>query len=145
MKQKDLENEVRTVIENLIDNDEIASAIWIAEKILTSHRPAEGKDAEWYMLCAYEHLRDTIRRVLRLYKDSESDRVDKQLFLPGMERLQKAYLIERDDEQKIVPIMQITESEMDVKIEQYFTSADGHREHGEQLIRFKDWRFHGKD
>ncbi len=145
MAAKELQEEVRNLIEELITNDEEADSIWIAEKILKGKRPPEGRDKAWFMMCAYEALRHAISQVLRQYKLKEGVGSGDQRSLPGMKRVQRAYLIKRDGNHAMVPIFKITEIEMEEKMVEIHAMGEGCFEHYDELSRFKDWRFHGND
>jgi hypothetical protein len=139
MKQGDLLDEVQAIVDAGIAANRTVPATWLTNEVIESHPDIKGRDVDWYRLCAYEHVRDTVRKVLRQYKGLP-DETPRQIILPGCERLQRAYLVEREGEQTVVPIDQLTEGEITTKIREYERMAAGCIEHAEELRRYQQQR-----
>jgi hypothetical protein len=139
MKQADLIDEIQTIVEVGISANRPTPASWLTNEVVASHPDIKGRDTDWYVLCAYEHVRDTVRQVLRQYKGEEPESPP-QLLLPGFKRLQRAYLVERDGEQSVVPINQLSDREILAKIREYERMAIGCTEHAEELRRYREQR-----
>ncbi len=73
--------------------------------------------------------------VVRRYKPT-AEVPEPQIILPGFERLQKAYSVERNDEPTIVPTAQLTDSEIRVKAVELRAMAAGCYQHADELERF---------
>jgi hypothetical protein len=142
--QADLKAEVSELILSGIEAGQVMPAGWITEAIMEKHPiPVKvlGDHHDFYTLCGFAHVRDTVRQCLRAYKDDTSQEIPEQLKLPGYDDLQKAYLIERDEEQMIVPITQCTEEELNAKIAEYRRMAEGCLHHADELVRYRKEKF----
>src|SRR5712691_5656868 len=74
--ETDLMREVTDEIENCLALDRPVQAAWLTNKIVGSHSRITGDDKEFYTLCAYEHVRDTVRQALRKYRPELEDTPD---------------------------------------------------------------------
>lgn len=136
MTQNDLMNEVQEIIERFISEGKSIAASWVVQAIVKSHPDVSGADANWYILCGYEHARDSVRQVLRRYKPSEEG-PQEQVVLPGFERLQKAYLVDRGNEQTIVPVQDLTDAEIEAKEIELEIMGRGCYQHRDELKRYR--------
>lgn len=132
----DLFTEVRQVIDRALATGLEAPAKWVAQTVLSNHVGIEGEDKDFFVVCANHHVRDTVRAALRRFKPEAGAETDPQLVMPGFDRLQKAYLVERHDEQVVVPIDQLTDAEIDAKAVEYERMAKGCMRHAEELRRY---------
>lgn len=137
--QSDLFVEVCKIIDDTVDKGQQTQASWIATSVITKHPEITGNDSDFYTLCAREHVRDTVRSALRRYKPQAGDS-DPNLVLPGFKRLLKAYPIEREGDQVIVPIDQLSDPELDAKINELRAMGEGCFEHADELTRYKGQR-----
>lgn len=129
----DLEKEVREIVEGGGD-DELPKAL-IVDKILAQKTPES--DADFFGLCARAHTEDAVRRFLNRYRGTaKADIVDPQLILPGFERLQRFYLVERRDAQVLVPVEHLSDAELERKAVDYVAMGDGCHEHARELRRY---------
>jgi hypothetical protein len=69
MAQSDLTAEVQELIAEIIQAHRVQDADWITQVIVSKHSAIQGDDADFYLLCAYKHVRETVRAVLHSYKD----------------------------------------------------------------------------
>ncbi len=129
--QTDLLNEVRELVRAGIERGKVLTASLIADEIIRSHED----DRDFIQLCIAGHVRVAVRKGLGMEfkRDSEPDG---QMLLPGYEHIRRAYLIERDDVQKIVPIEQIADEELEEKIREYRTMGKGCFAHADELERY---------
>lgn len=142
--QVEVISEVNELILIGVKSGRTMAASWIAEEILQKHPHITGEDKDFYILCAISHIRAVVRKCMRTF-DDETERGEfslavGQLTLPGYIRIHKAYLIERDKEQVIVPIADCTAPEIKVKIESFRTMARGCSEHADELERYLEQR-----
>ncbi len=137
--QNDLQTEVDELIRIGIEAGQVMPPSWIVNEIVGRHALIDGDDVDFYRLCAFGHVRDTVRRVLRDFKGDKPE-TPAQLRLPGYEHLQKAYLVEREDEQQIVPLSMCTRDELENKIAEYQSMAAGCLLHADELRRYLDSR-----
>lgn len=136
--EKDLTAEVEAIInarDSAIDTD------WLAEEIMARHSDINGEDADFYILCARHYVKTAVRNVVRRYRLGPDEIIEAQEILPGFERLQRRYHIERGGRSLIVPIEEIGMSEMRTKIQEYESLMDGWRIHIAELRRYFFQRF----
>lgn len=133
--QFDLEQEVKETVEDLVDQGQVVKTDWVTQSIVKQHAGITGDDAEWYQLCAFGHIRYLVRQRLRLFKVTLED-PDDQVVLPGFDRLQNAYLTERDGDHVVVPIGQLTVNEIREKIGELRRMGDGCHRHADELERY---------
>src|SRR6185436_11242062 len=100
----DIEREVRAIIRERIDKGHPTKAEWLTKAVVNRHTAISGEDKEWHQVCAYEHIRNVVRKCVQRYKESPNLDNDPQMTLEGFEHLQKAYLVERKKKQVVVPI-----------------------------------------
>jgi len=144
LKQSDLLHEVQEIIELGLKSGQVMPAAVITQSIVNDHDEIVGADRDFYLLCAYHHVRNSVRAVLRDYRGS-AEHTPAQLKLDGYEYLQKAYLIERglgqETEPTVVPITQCTDAELALKAREYRAMADGCNHHADELDRYRQQRF----
>ena len=140
ISQKQLEEEIGTVIERAIDAKEVVPAMWLAQSVLKEWDRPDCADSDRWELCGYSHVRATVRRVIGKYTDATDLRSEPQLTLEGFDRVQKVYLVKRDGEQCMVPTDQLTADEIGTKISELDTMAEGCKLHADELRRYLDSR-----
>jgi hypothetical protein len=139
MKASDLIKEITAVIEARLAAGDAAAATWVTQEVVAQHSQPEHTDSAWFELCAYEAVRAAVRTVLRRFQPP-AEVADEQIVLPGFERLQKAYLVERESEQQIVRIDQLTSDELDAKADELERIGEGCYQHAKELRRYKKER-----
>ncbi len=136
MIQTDLRAEVEELIHSGIDAGQPMQADWITHAVVERHPDLHGGDKDFYVTCAFGHVRNTVRQCLREWK-GDGPNTPEQLKLPGYEHLQKAYLVDRENEQVIVPLPECTNGELMEKIGEYRRMADGCIKHADELERYR--------
>lgn len=140
MKQSDLEREIRDVVETTLAHGDLPRANWLTHEIVASHHPDGAEFPDFDRLCAYGHVRATLRNVIRRYKTVPDEEVDPQIVLPGFERLQRAYLVEREIEGEVtqipVPLDQMNGEEILAKVSELRRMAAGCEKHALELERY---------
>ena len=113
----------------------------VAARQLADREPIGGGDKEFYLISAWRHLREVavrqVRQVLRRYKAEPEAKTDPQIVMPGFERLQRGYLVDREKESVLVPTDQLTDTELDAKANEYGRMAEGCRLHALELHRYR--------
>lgn len=104
--------------------------------VISRHEQVEGEDKDFYLLCAWGHVRVVVRQVLRRYKGEPEVELDQQIVMPGFKRLQRGYLVERGKESMLVPTDQLKNEELDAKAKEYDQMAEGCRLHALELRRY---------
>lgn len=143
MKQSELIAEIVEMIEAALLEDRVVKTKALTSALLDKHKRIQGFDVPFYLLCAGEHLRDTVAAALRRYKphpDAEEPDPQHPLIFPGYTRLQRAYLVERDGASSVVPVGLMTDRELDDKAREYLTIAAGCSEHADEIRRYQRQR-----
>ena len=136
MTESDVIKEIKTVLQERIENQQPTPAPWLTTVVVEAHADLRGNDADWYKFCAYGYVRNTVRKVVNTYKEISGKRTDEQLLLPGFKRLQKFYALDRGDEAVFVPIAQMSDEEIEEKIREYAAMAVGCKQHAKELQRY---------
>lgn len=142
-----LVHEINTRIDDLQSRGEMIAATWLAHGICAEHNeglaPGREEDAEFFHWCAYTAVRDLVRREInRRGSDTEREYRPAQIMLPGFERehIQDYYLVKRDTEEVMVPIVAMSDDEVRQKIALYQSMAESNMAHAQELDRFLTWR-----
>lgn len=135
----DLTAEIVAIVEARIDRGQRTEASWITHAIMKAHPGIKGDDSDFYTLCAWEHVRSEVRRAVQRYRITEEE-PDRQLVLPGMVRLQRAYLVTQDKKQVVVPLPDLTTEEIESKIAELLSMAAGCQKHADELRRYAEDR-----
>lgn len=138
--ETDLFKEVTGQIETCLSEGRSVHASWLTHAVVGAHPKVEGNDKDFYTLCAYGYVRDAVRHALRRYKPDAEETPDPNIVLPGFERLQKGYLVEREKESVLVPTYQLSDGEIEAKATEYERMAEGCRLHAAELRRYKNKR-----
>ena len=129
-------DEVQQIILDAANSGVIVRKLWLADQIIARHDIA--RDKEFYMRCAHESIGDAIRRALADLRDSPEERdAREQLLMPGYQRLQISYPLERDGETAIVPIDQCSNAELKDKAALYRKLGRGCDLHAEEIDRYR--------
>ncbi len=141
-----LVSEINDRIDAMQAQGEVVAATWIAHGICIEHKAGlveDCDDAEFFQWCAYTAVRDLVRREInRRGSDHEREYRPAQIMLPGFERehIQDYYLVRRDTEEVMVPVVAMTDDEVRQKIALYRSMADSNMAHADELNRFLAWR-----
>lgn len=141
MNDTNLDKEVREFYDSVIDLNGDMSNSWIVTSIVRKHSSIAGEDRGWYEDCAMLAVWDAVNRHVRRMKASEeAPGVEQAELFPGYKRLQRRYVVNRHGEQKIVLVENLTDDEIDAKIQEHEVQSAGHLLHAEELRRFKSER-----
>jgi len=132
--EKDLFDEVQAIVDA---NQCAIKTDWLANSVMSRHSDISGSDKDFYVLCAWAHVKTAVRAVVRRYRPEATEEPDRQIVLPGFDRLQVKYHVERNDESYLVPIDELTDQEIDAKAAEYERMAEGCRLHAAELRRYK--------
>lgn len=137
----DLQNEIAAKVEWLRENNgRTLHPDWITTAVLADHPDVYGEDRAFYARCTRQTVREETRRALNKYKVVADQQADAQLVLPGFTRLQKYYLVDRDQTQVAVRVDDLTDAEIDAKVAELRGMAAGCLEHVDELLRYRDRR-----
>lgn len=138
--QSDLSDEIRRAHQALEkQGDGVAAKSALISLILAAHARINGEDKDFAMLCVQLAVYAGVDKLFREVKAGEKDG-DEGPPIPGFERLQKHYVIQRDGDSCIVPIFAMTDDELEAKAKEHEGMATGHVEHAKELRRFREER-----
>ena len=133
-----LYSDVRDFIQSKLDAGLILRAEWVTAEIIASKAEPECADADFYLICARNHLAEVVKKCIGKY--SAKPTTDEQLKLPGFEHMQKAYQVEREGVRLLVPTDRLTDAELLARAEEYDLMAVGCRAHARELREFVERR-----
>ena len=136
MKETGVTKEIKAVLQERIESQEPTPASWLTTIVVEAHPNLKGADANWYRVCAYGYVRDAVRKLVNASKAISGKEPDQQMLLPGFNRLQKLYAVERQGKPVFVPIDQMSDDEIKEKIREYTAMAVGCEEHVKELKRY---------
>ncbi|MER9937452.1 hypothetical protein [Mesorhizobium sp. M0088] len=131
MSETSVYSEVRKIIADKIAAGEIVIVDWLTHEIVAGKPGIEGTDTEFYRVCAYTHVKDLVKRCVGKY-DARPE-TDRQLTLAGFEHLQVAYTVDREGRVTLVPVDQLSDSEIIGRAKAYDLMAEGCRAHAREL------------
>jgi len=138
--EKDLVNEIKEVIDGMLQQRIEVRAEWLSQSIITRHPGITGQDKDFYVVCAFGHTRSLVRNEIRKHKLTETEDGEDQPKLPGFQYVQERYSIVRDGQPCIVPIEQMTKGEIISKARELEKMQQTVRLHAAELWRYLAWR-----
>jgi hypothetical protein len=136
--------EVRQLIDARLKNGLTVGTALVVSALVENHRKNCPGIDQWFVTRAYEAVRNIVRETVRELDDCANETGDggnPNLRLPGFERLQSWYSIERDGESQIVPVDQLTPDEGAAKVAQLRKFGQGALLHADELERYLAQRF----
>ena len=134
--------EIRTAAEGMLAEGRVVSPTWLTNRIVQNHQDLSGTDALWATTRSYEAVRAAVGKYIRSQRLGEGDAdADRQTVLPGYERLQRHYSVDRDGEQALVPLELLTRSEALSKLQELERMRAGLEIHLNEFRRWFDDRF----
>lgn len=124
---------VRKFVSDKIDAGLAVRHDWIAAEFMGVHCNIDGADAEIYRYCTRLQIQRIATKCIGKYEANEAIAVDEQILLPGFDRLQRAYPVERDGHRITVPIYQLTDDELLTRAAEYDEMARGCRVHAKEI------------
>jgi hypothetical protein len=141
LSQTELIEEVEELLLARIENGLITDPAVLAQDVMEKHPDLRGADSDFYVLCAWNHVRVCIRILLRDHKLTG----EKQSDNPGWgEYIQKAYCVEVNEEPRIIPIDKMSPDQLRAKASELRQMAAGCYKHADELDRFRVSKF-GED
>jgi hypothetical protein len=140
LSQQELLDEIEELVLQRIERNLVTDPVLLAEKIMEHHPLPRNGDVDFYELCAWNHVRYSIRVVLRDHKLTGQE-PSKQLLLPGCAHVQKAYCVEIDEEPRIIPINKMSREQLVRKSAELRAMAAGCIKHADELDRYRIQKF----
>ena len=107
---------------------------WLVHSIIKEQALLAPGPSDFYVLCAYRAIAAAVAKAIRDFRKSESAE-EPQLALPGFERLQTHYQIQRDGP-CIVAIGEMTDRELTTKAGELRRMAEGALQHADELLKY---------
>ena len=125
---------VATVIAKLRENRVacISTAV-VANTILDAHPDIAGSDCDFYRALTFEKLKDEARKLINKMKLKPELEPDRQLVLPGFNRLQQYYSVEADGDPVALRVDLIPDDQLLQKADELQAMGDGCHEHADEL------------
>ena len=97
-------------------------------------------DAEFRRWAAHFTVLKHVEAYFRKFKEREERANDGQPVLEGFKHVQSEYLVPRNGSQRFIRVHDMTDEEFDEKAQQHRAMGQGHFDHADELIRFKEDR-----
>ena len=111
---------------------------WLVKAIIDEQAGSAPNVSDFYVVCAYRAVSAIVGDAIRSFRKSESAE-KAQLALPGFDRLQTHYQIDRDGS-CIVAIGEMTDGEVKEKATELKRMAEGLLRHADELLRYYEDR-----
>jgi hypothetical protein len=138
-KISDLEGEILEKLDVLeaLHPDQDIPASWIAQAVMADHGlRAEADPDGFHHCCSFRTVREYTRRVISQYDGKPTLTPDAQIVMPGYERLQTHYVVDRGGEQTMVRVDRLTSQERRNKAAELRAMGAGCYQHAEELDRY---------
>ena len=140
-----LVREINGNLDTLAESGDRWVASWVANAICNDHEDAlpAGEGSEFWLWNAYRNVREMVRKQINARAGDTAERGHEHQFtFPGFDRdqLQDYYMVDRDGEEVGVPVMDLTDAEVDGKTNMYMAMGAACFAHARELQRFKEWR-----
>lgn len=129
----DVTREIRGMVQDRIDAGVIIRVDWFTTEILAMKDKIEGDDADFYIACGVDSIKDIVKRCIGDYKPKAELVTDAQIVMDGFDHMQKAYTVNRDGEQVLVPVDMLTAEEIEARARELEAMAKGCVAHAREL------------
>lgn len=136
----DVTTEIRRLVQERISGGITIRVEWFTQEILHKKDRIEGDDADFYVACAVDFIKDTVKRCIGEYAPRAATITDKQIVMDGFDHLQKAYTIQRDGEQLLVPVQFLSDAELEARAAEYEAMARGCIAHAKEIRAYSRGR-----
>jgi hypothetical protein len=114
---------------------------FITHEIITKHEPGlarTNEHTEFFKHYAYKgHRKDVGAYIAKVYGDTEDERKQLELVLPGFEHIQRRYVIKRNGEDVAVHPNDMDDQEIDARVRLLKRRGRACLAHADELERFK--------
>lgn len=131
MNDSSIRSEIRKFIADKINAGDNIVVPWLITEILAQKSDIEGNDLPFYLTCTRATVSEIVKSCVQKY--NKADNKDTQIVLPGFEHLQVAYPVERDGQQVLVPVNQLSDDELEQRAKEYDAMARSCRLHAREI------------
>lgn len=114
---------------------------FITHEIITKHEPGlarTNEHTEFFKHYTYKgHRKDVGSYIAKMYGDDDDKQKTLDQFLPGFEHVQRRYVIKRGSEDVAVLVEQMTDDEIDARVQLLKRRGRACLAHADELARFK--------
>lgn len=132
----DVTAEIRSIVSDRINSGVIVRVEWLTTEILSMKSDIEGEDADFYIACGVDFIKDTVKRVVGDYRPKASATTDAQIVMDGFDHMQRAYTVDRDRETVLVPVHLLSDVEIEGRALELEAMAKGCILHARELREF---------
>ena len=129
----DVTREIRKIVTDRINDGQTIRAEWLTTEILATKSQIEGDDADFYIACAIDFIKDTAKGCIGLYATKSAVVSDAQIIMPGFDHMQRAYTVSRDGEIILVPVHLLSDEEIEARAIELEAMARGCIAHAKEL------------
>ena len=129
----DVTREIRGMVQDRIEAGVIIRVDWFTTEILSMKDKIEGDDADFYIACGVDFIKESVKRCIGDYKPKAAMIIDAQIVMDGFDHMQKAYTFDRDGEQVLVPVDMLTSDEIEGRARELEAMAKGCISHAREL------------
>ena len=126
--------EIRRIIQDKLDAGLSVRVEWLTTEIIASKDQIDGEDADFYIACGVDFIKNAVKRVIGEFKPKPDQNA--QIIMPGFDHLQKAYTVMRDEQVTLVPVTMLTDPELEARAQEYEAMAAGCTAHADEIRTF---------
>lgn len=133
----DVTTEIHRMVQDRIDAGVAIRVEWFTQEILHMKSNIDGDDADFYVACAVDFIKETVKRCVGAYATKASAVSDPQIVMDGFDYMQKAYTVQRDGELLLVPVQCLSDEELEARAMEYEAMARGCLAHAKELRAYR--------
>lgn len=135
--KSDVTAEIRSIVADRINSGVIVRVEWLTTEILSMKSRIEGEDADFYIACGVDFIKDTVKRVVGDYRPKASVIADAQIVMDGFDHMQRAYTVDREGETVLVPVHLLSDEEIEGRAAELEGMARGCINHARELRAYR--------
>jgi len=136
----DVTREIRAIIDSRIASGVAVRVEWLTTEILAAKSQIDGEDADFYVACAVDFIKGTVKRCIGAYAPKAGAATDPQIVMDGFDHMQRAYTVPRDGETVLVPVHLLSDEELEARAAEYEAMAIGCVAHAKELRAYRRGR-----
>lgn len=134
MAEDTLTAEIHKLIDDKLATGVVVHPNFVATEILNAKSAIEGDDAPFYRTQTFKQVLGLVRSVCGKY--APTDTTPEQLVFPGFKHLTRAYPVNRDGDNLLVPVELCSDAELLARAVQLDEMAKGCRQHAAEIRKY---------